>query len=434
VEQLTEQQPTQVASNAAEPPFAAFVGIDWADKKHYWSLDTGNGRNERGTLDNTPEAVEAWMMDLHRRFAGKPLAVALEQRRGALVVMLGKYEHAYLYPVHPRTLSKFREAWYPSGAKDDGKDADLILEILTKHRQHLRRLDPDTTEMRLLQFEVENRRKLVDERTALANKLKDTLKIYFPQIPLWFENVSTDLVSDLLTKWPTLEDLQKARPATLEKFFRRHQYRDPEKIAERIEQIKNAAAATRDEAVIGSAKVMVKAWIGQLGILRQSIRDLEKAIVALAKKQEDWAIFDSLPGAGDVMAPRLMAALGSRRERFESADELQSFAGIAPVKEASGNSVHIHFRRACPMFVRQTFHEWAACSIPQCEWAKELYDRLKAKGKGRHVAIRAIAFKWMRILYRCWKNREPYREDVYLASLAKRSVNVKRLAEAVQMP
>ncbi len=161
---------------------------------------------------------------------------------------------------------------------------------------------------------------------------------------------------------------------------------------------------------------------------------VKKAIVALAKKQEDWAIFDSLPGAGDVMAPRLMAALGSRRERFESADELQSFAGIAPVKEASGNSVHIHFRRACPMFVRQTFHEWATCSIPQCEWAKDLYDRLKAKGKGRHVAIRAIAFKWMRILYRCWKNREPYREDVYLASLAKRSVNVKRLAEAVQMP
>jgi hypothetical protein len=47
-----------------------------------------------------------------------------------------------------------------------------------------------------------------------------------------------------------------------------------------------------------------------------------------------------------------MAALGTRRERFESANELQCFAGIAPVKEASGNSVWIHFRRACPKFVR----------------------------------------------------------------------------------
>ncbi len=117
MEQLTEQQPTQVASNAAEPPFAAFVGIDWADKKHYWSLDTGNGRNERGTLDNTPEAVEAWMMDLHRRFAGKPLAVALEQRRGALVVMLGKYEHAYLYPGPSAHIIEIPRGLVPVGSE-----------------------------------------------------------------------------------------------------------------------------------------------------------------------------------------------------------------------------------------------------------------------------------------------------------------------------
>ena len=82
------------------------------------------------------------------------------------MVIFGKYERAWLYPVHPRTVSKFREALYPSGSKDDSKDARLFLEILSKHREHLRRLDPDTKEMRLLQFQVENRRKLVDERTA----------------------------------------------------------------------------------------------------------------------------------------------------------------------------------------------------------------------------------------------------------------------------
>jgi hypothetical protein len=108
-----------------------FRRIDWADKKHYWSLSVGGlGRPERGTLDNTPEAVEVWMMELRRRFEGQPIAPALEQRRGALVVMLGKYDHACLYPVHPRTLARFREAWYPSGAKDDTKDAELLREIV----------------------------------------------------------------------------------------------------------------------------------------------------------------------------------------------------------------------------------------------------------------------------------------------------------------
>jgi hypothetical protein len=112
---------------------------------------------------------------------------------------------------------------------------------------------------------------------------------------------------------------------------------------------------------------------------------------------------------------------------------LQCFAGIAPVKEASGKSEWTHFRRACPKFLRQTFHEWAACSIPLCDWAGAYYDQLKARGKSHHMAVRALAFKWMRILYRCWKHREIYREDVYLASLAKRSIPFQTLAASVQM-
>jgi hypothetical protein len=171
-----EQIPQPIVK--AEPEFAALVAIDWADQKHYWSLQVvGQEGLQRGTLDHTPEAVEVWIMELHMRFGGRPLAVALEQRRGALAVMLSKYAHLHLYPVHPMTLAKFRQAWYPSRSKSDPSDADLLLEILTTHRSRLRRLDPDTVEMRLLQNLVENRRKLVDERTALSNRLTDLLKL-----------------------------------------------------------------------------------------------------------------------------------------------------------------------------------------------------------------------------------------------------------------
>ena len=176
-----------------EPEFAAFVAIDWADKKHYWCLgEAGSQKGERGELENTPEAVEVWVAELRWRFGERPLAVALEQRRGAMVAMLGKYGQLHLYPVHPLTLAKYRQAWYRSGPKDDPKDADLLLEILCQHRARLRRLDPDTVEMRRLQFEVENRRRLVEERTAISNRLTDWLKQYFPQILVWFDSV--DLV------------------------------------------------------------------------------------------------------------------------------------------------------------------------------------------------------------------------------------------------
>ena len=168
--------------------------------------------------------------------------------------------------------------------------------------------------------------------------------------------------------------------------------------------------------------------------MRRTISELEKEIAQLARQQPDWEIFDSLPGAGEVLAPRLMAALGSRRERFASAAELQCFSGIAPVKEASGNSQRVHMRWACPKFVRQSFHEWAGCSIPFCGWAKAYYDQQRARQKSHHTAVRALAFQWMRILYRCWKDRQPYREEIYLLCCAKRNLPWPRLGQSVPMP
>jgi transposase len=432
---MNEQSSPVLPAQNPDPEFAAFVAIDWADKKHYWSLQMASSKKiERGELDNTPEAVEVWVTELSLRFGERPVAVALEQRRGPLVAMLSKYGQLHLYPVHPLTLARYREAWYPSKSKDDPKDADLLREILTQHRDRLRRLEPDTTPLRRLQFQVENRRKLVDERTAISNRLTDLLKGYYPQILVWFKEVHSPLVGDLLNRWPTLADLQKAKPATLEKFFHQHNCRDQNLIQQRIEHIRRAIAATHDEAVIGSSRFMVVIGVEQMALLRRAIGELDKQIEVLAKQQPDWEIFDSLPGAGEVLAPRLLAAMGSRRERYESANDLQCFAGIAPVKQASGNTKWVHMRWACPKFLRQTFHEWADCSIQFCGWAKAYYDEQRSRKKSHHTAVRALAFKWMRILYRCWKDRQPYREDIYLASLAKRNLPLQRLVKVVQMP
>jgi transposase len=288
--------------------------------------------------------------------------------------------------------------------------------------------------MRLLQSLVENRRKLVDQRTAVSNRLTDMLKLAFPQVLRWFDDIASPLVGDLIEQWPSLQDLQKVTPTRLEKFLRQHHCRGDDHIRERISQIRQAVPATHDPTVMEAAKYMMVCWVRQLAVLRGSVRELEKRIAELAQQQEDWPIFDSLPGAGQALAPRLMAALGTRRERFRSASELQCFSGIAPVKEASGNSQWVHLRWACPKFLRQTFHEWAACSLTQSAWAKAFYGELKARGKKHHVAVRALAFKWMRILYRCWQDRKPYSEELHLARLAKRrNTQVQKLVRAVQI-
>ena len=119
------------------------------------------------------------------------------------------------------------------------------------------------------------------------------------------------------------------------------------------------------------------------------------------------------------MAPRLLAAFGSQRERYQNAAEVQTLSGIAPVTESSGKSSWVHFRFACSKFLRQSFHEWAALSITQSQWARAYYELQRHRGKKHHAAVRALAFKWIRIIYRCWKEQVVYDENVYLAALAK---------------
>jgi len=111
--------------SADEPAFGAFVAIDWADRKHVWSMQAaGSERRQHGEIFHTPEAIEVWVGELSSRFHGQPIAVAVEQSRGALVFMLSKYEHLHIYPIHPRAAAQFRAALYLSGAKDDPIDAN----------------------------------------------------------------------------------------------------------------------------------------------------------------------------------------------------------------------------------------------------------------------------------------------------------------------
>jgi hypothetical protein len=199
-----------------------WLGIDWADQKHRWAMRIdGETRVQQGELDHTPEAVDAFVLSLATRFPGQRVAVALEQSRGALIFMLGKYEHLVLYPIHPNALDHYRKSVYPSGAKSDPADAALILDFLCKHPERLRAFQPDTAETRTLQLLVEARREAVDDKTRYLNRLTAQLKMYFPQVLDWFSTIDTVVVGRLLQQWPTLTELQAGAGQRSSRLFRR---------------------------------------------------------------------------------------------------------------------------------------------------------------------------------------------------------------------
>src|SRR5947208_3097214 len=319
----------------SNPPVVAWVGLDWADQRHEIRLQAaGSPRLESFSVEQKPEAFQAWVAELRARFPQGRIALALEHSRGAVIYALMNYDFFLLYPIPPKTLARYREAFASSGAKSDRSDADLLLELVRTHGDRLRAWQPDDAMTRQLRLLVEYRRKTVADRTRLTNRLTDLLKTYFPQALDWLGDLRSLAACEFLGAWPTLQAVQGAnRPA---------------------------------------------------------------------------------------LRPRLAAAFGTDRDRYQSAEEIQQFSGIAPVTAASGKMRWVHWRWACPKFLRQTFHEFADASRKKSLWARAYYQQQRQHGVSHHAAVRALAYKWIRILYRCWKTRTPYDEALYLRALQRR--------------
>jgi transposase len=401
--------------------FAALIGIDWSDRKHDLCLiETATGKREASILPHSPQKINEWATTVRARFQGQPVAVCLEQSRGPLIYALLKYDFLTLYPVNPRTLSKYREAFSPSRHKDDAPDAEFLAELLLHHRERLRPWHPDDEQTRTLRLLVEHRRRLVGDRTRFSNRLTALLKCYFPQVLEWFPDIRTELVCDFLLRWPSLEALKRVRRETLLKFMRSHNSVRRETLERRVDSIKAAVPLTSDAAVLRASAAMAQALCAQMKATLAAIQEFDRQIEELCAAHEDYELFESLPGAGAVYASRLTAALGSDRGRWQSADELSCLVGVAPVMERSGQSCWVRWRYFCPKFLRQTFHEYAGESIRHSFWARAYYEQQRAKGKSHHAAVRALAFKWVRIIFRCWQTRTPYDEVKYLESLRRK--------------
>jgi transposase len=416
-------------------PFDLVIGLDRSDRKaDLYLIQTAALKTERQTIGTSLEALHEWLRHLREKHPNARVAICLEQPATSLILFLEAYFWITLYAINPITLQKFREAFVTSRAKDDGKDAQYLAELLFTHHPKLRAWQPDDAQTRRLQQLVTHRRAVVDERTGLSNRLKALLKQYFPQaLELCGEDLWRPLATAFLLKWPTLQTLQKAKPAALKTFYYLHGSRSPTLIAERLEQITTSVVLTDETAVLESHTLRVQLICRQLQLLHKTIADFEDKIAEAFKAHEDHDLFASFPGAGPVLGPRLLASMGSERDRFASPAHLQRFSGIAPVTKQSGASRYIHRRYRCPVFCKQTFHEYAKESVLFSRWAAAFYLQQRHKGCGHHTAVRALAYKWQRIIWKCWSTRRPYNEEIYEASLRKSASPIVALFDQIQI-
>lgn len=398
----------------------AWIGLDWGDKEHAFALQDRTGKYEAGTLPHHPDQLHDWLTALGQRYGGRSVALAIEASRGAVVHALLEYPWLVIYPINPLTSARFRRAFTPSGAKDDLPDAKVLLELVRDHAAKLRPLeaqDPLTVQLAGL---VQARRKLVDRRTQVILQIESLLKTYYPQALELAGDFKTRLAVDFLRRWPDLTRLKAARPATIKRFYYAHQIRSDILITQRLALIAQTKALTTQDALVKVAVLQLKALLDLLAAFAQHIPIFQTQIQRVFAEHPDKPLFDNLPGAGAQLAPRLCVAFGTRRTEYPDPASLQKYAGVAPVREKSGVQVWTHWRWGAPTFLRQTFVEWAGQTVRYSAWAKVYYERMLKKGKKHAVILRALAFKWIRILWKCWQTHTPYDEARYLRQLSRR--------------
>ena len=217
------------------------------------------------------------------------------------------------------------------------------------------------------------------------------------------------MLLDLILAYPTWDSIKGLPEPILYKFFIDHNYRRTRSIARILKRI-----LCYDQQQ-GSAVQRVLAEEAQtvahiLQVLKERLKRLETRMKQIMLAHPLGPVFDSIPGAGKVLAGKLMALFGDDKDRFIKAGEIQALFGTAPVNFQTGNYHKVHMRRGCNREARATLYYFSFCSMRYCSWARAYYDRQRARGKTHAVSVRALSNKWIRVLFQLWKHEQPYDE------------------------
>ncbi|MHC4407248.1 MAG: IS110 family RNA-guided transposase [Planctomycetota bacterium] len=387
-----------------------FVGFDWAGDHHDVVVVNQHGKIvEDFRFDDT---AEGWQLLIKKLSKYPDVAVAIETSSGATVERLLEAGYA-VYPVNPKAAKRYRERKAPSGTKTDHLDAWSLADALRLDGHTWRQVkadDPLTVELRLL---CRDEIALIEQRTAFVCQLRAALHEYYPVALQAFDDWTLRSAWAFVEAFPTPAALAKAGKRKWEKFLHTHKLYSPATYQKRLDLFAQAETFCGSQATTNAKSMLAVALAGQLRVLQSHLDKFRKEIEKLFAKHPDHDVFGSLPGAGEKLAPRLLAELGDDRERFDSHEALQCHTGTAPVSYQSGQIKRVRFRRACQTGLRHTVHLWANLSRAKCPWAETYYRKKRDEGQSHACALRCLGQRWLKILWKMWQTHRPYDAELH---------------------
>ena len=391
-----------------------FVGDDWAEDHHDVELMNAAGR--RLAKARLPEGV-AGIARLHAMIGAQlgdaeatEVAVGIETDRGPWVAALIAAGYT-VYAVNPLQAARYRERHGVSGAKSDAADAHILADMVRTDAHQLRAVAGDSPDAEAVKVVARAHKTLIWERTRHTQRLRHSLREYFPAALEAFEDLDAADTLELLGKAPDPTSAAKLTLNQIRAALKRARRRgDIDAKATRIQAALRGLQLGRAAVITTAYAVTTRAAVAVLVTLDEQVKTLEKQVDAHFGRHPDAEIVLSQPGLGPLLGARVLAEFGDAPGRYADAKARKNYAGTSPITRASGKKKvvlarFVHNDRLVDALMSQAFSALAASP-----GARAYYDQLRAREVGHNPALRQLANRLVGILHGCLKTRTLYDE------------------------
>jgi len=402
---------------AADP---VFVGVDWGNSHHQLCIvDAAGGIVDQGRFAHDVAGLH--LLEGRLRRHADIVGVSIERSEG-LLVDAPQQQGYRLFCVSPKMSARARERYRLAPVKSDAFDAFVLADSLRHEHRHWRSLavpSPLLAELRAL---TRDRERLIWNQRDVENQLRAVVQAYHPTVLHLFSSLDRDISLAFLRDYPTPAHAGRVGPARMAAFCARHGYSGRTKPEVLVERLRDNLLSASSGTTAGKALSAVL-FVDQLDLLNSQVRTMSKRIRERLTAHPDAQIFLSFPGMGKITAATMLAVMGEDRMRFPTADVLLAEAGAAPVTQASGRTRRVRFRYAANKRMRHAIDWWTFVSVRENDWAREAYRQARARGQQHNRALRGIAARWTRILWRCWTDHSRYNPELHLNKQPTRPVS-----------
>jgi transposase len=390
------------------------VGFDWARDKHDVCIQDPTGKvlhactvaHDNAALEELATLIDRFDQDRSEVY------VALEQHDGALLAWLLNTGFT-VYAVNPKSADRARDVYRPAGGKDDRTDAQVVADLLRNNLRRFKPMHAQSEETLHLRSMARLRMQLMHEKTALMQRLRTLLAEWCPAVSRLCGDFNREWQRRLLERWPLHEDLAAAHGNSLNAFLAKA--RLPAATREKLHTVRKTVPIVIPEGRKRALRINIGALLEQLRVLIGTLAGIDQELSESFASHACFNVFHSLPVKGVPTLAMITAGFGDRRQDPTGWRKLAARWGVAPVTYASGKSRSVRRRKACDSQMLQALSDFAfttAFSVSGC-WARNFYDRKRRAGCDHHESLRAVALRWVKIMWRMWNDGTTYDEHYH---------------------